>query len=126
MIFNKKTRIPAEMETNNLDLRKESVLIQSLGDTPKLHIIDFLIENILFDFSKKEMIEGSGVSAPTFNKYFNCLEKDGIVMVTRRFGKAKLYKLNRENQVVKFILEMESNLSKFYADEIEKKALVYA
>lgn len=115
------------MKTNHTR-PEESLLIRTLGDNPKLRIVDFLIDNVLFDFSKKEMIEGSGISRPTFNKYFDDLEKQGIVKVSRKFGGTKLYQLNKDSPVVKAILELDNDLSQAYADKIEKgeKERVYA
>lgn len=105
---------------------EQSLLIKTLGDTPKLRIVDFLIDNMLFDFSKKEIIEGSGLTKPTFYKYFECLVKDKIVIVSRIFGKTKLYKLNKENPQVKALLELDLNLSKNYAAKIEEKLMISA
>jgi len=31
----------------------ESILIKTLGDSPKLRIIDFFLDNPLFDFTKR-------------------------------------------------------------------------
>lgn len=35
----------------------ESILIKTLGDSPKLRIVDFFLGNPLFDFTKKGVIE---------------------------------------------------------------------
>ena len=72
----------------------ESILIKTLGDSPKLRIIDFFLDNPLFDFTKKEVIEALGMSKQTFYKYFPDLEKYGIVKASRKIGRAKLYKIN--------------------------------
>ena len=50
-------------------------MIKTLGDSPKLRIIDFFLDNPLFDFTKKEVIEALGMSKQTFYKYFPDLEK---------------------------------------------------
>ena len=39
------------------------------------------------------------------------LLKENLVVVTRKVGKAKLYKLNTENELVKLILKFEFELS---------------
>ncbi len=88
-------------------MEEKSLLIEYLGDSPRLRIIDFLIENRLFDYSKKQITEGAGISKLTFYKYWEGLEKAGIVNVTRSFGKAKLYQLNQQNPVVKKLMEIE-------------------
>ena len=89
------------------DKRSRSILIKTLGDSPKLRIIEFFLDNPLFDFTKKEVIEALGMSKETFYKYFQDLEKYEIVKVSRKIGRAKLYKLNLEHPLVKMLREYE-------------------
>ena len=91
--------------------RYESILIKTLGDSPKLRIIDFFLDNPLFDFTKKEVIEALGMSKQTFYKYFPDLEKYNIVKVSRKIGRAKLYKINLEHPLIKMLKEYEKKLS---------------
>lgn len=44
----------------------------------------------------------------TFYKYFDNLEDTGMVKVSRAIGKAKLYKIDRSNWMVKTITEFEA------------------
>ena len=99
----------------------ESILIKTLGDSPKLKIIDFFLDNPLFDFTKKEVIEALGMSKQTFYKYFPDLEKYGIVKVSRKIGRAKLYKINLEHPLVEMLREYEKKISLQIA---EKEAAV--
>jgi len=46
--------------------------------------VDFFLDNPLFDFTKKEVIEALGMSKQTFYKYFPELEEYGIVKVSRK------------------------------------------
>ena len=85
----------------------KSVLIEYFGNTPLLRIIDFLLENRLFDYSKKQIIDETGLSKVTFYKYWGKLVELEIVKITRSFGKTKLYKLNEQNPVVGKIKEVE-------------------
>jgi len=88
-------------------MEEKSLLLEYFGENPMLRIIDFLLDNRLFDYSKKQIVEGAGIGKATFYKYWDRLEKKGIVKVTRSFGKTKLYKLNEQNPVVKKIMEIE-------------------
>ncbi|KXA97324.1 hypothetical protein AKJ38_01485 [candidate division MSBL1 archaeon SCGC-AAA259I14] len=88
----------------------ESLLLQALGETPKLRILDFLIDNPLFDFSKKEIIEGSGVSKATFYKYWDEIEGSGFVKETRKYGKTILYTINEDNPAVQKLMELDEAL----------------
>ena len=90
--------------------KQKSLLIKFLGENPIFRIIDFLIDNKGTDLTKKEIIEGSGISRASL---FNCwkqLEEQEIVLVTRQFGKTKLYTLNSKNPIVRKLLELESVL----------------
>ena len=89
---------------------EKSLLIKFLGENPVFKIVDFLIENKGIDVSKKEIIEGAGISKATLFNYWQEIEEQQIVIVTRKFGKTKLYTLNSKNLIVKKLLELESLL----------------
>lgn len=46
--------MPEELYTKK---EYKSILMKALGESPKLRIIDFFLDNPLFDFTKKEVIE---------------------------------------------------------------------
>jgi len=98
-----------------------SVLIEYLGNHPIIRIIDFLIENRLFDYSKKQIAENAGIGKVTLFKYWERLEEIEIVKVSRKFGKTKLYKLNEENEVVKRLIELELALADMISEIIAKE-----
>ena len=66
-------------------MQEESLLINLLGNSPKMRIIDFFLDNKMFDFSKKEIIEELGMSKTTFYKVWDDIERFGIVEVSRKF-----------------------------------------
>ena len=86
---------------------EKSVMIEYFGDTPILRIIDFLLENRLFDYSKKQIIDETGLAKATFYKYWDKILELGIVKVTRSFGKTKLYKLNEKSPIIKELKRLE-------------------
>lgn len=98
-------------------MKEKSLLIQFLGGSPTARIIDFLIENKGMDYSKKDIIESSGVSRASLFKNWNRLERFGLVRVTRSFGKTKLYTLNTESDIVQKLLQLEANLIKQAMDD---------
>ncbi|MFH1376777.1 MAG: hypothetical protein ABIH25_04020 [Candidatus Woesearchaeota archaeon] len=89
---------------------EKSLLIKFLGENPLFEIIDFLIENKGMDVTKKDIIEGASISRASLFKYWNQIEEQEIVKITRQFGKTKLYTLNSGNPIVKKLLELESIL----------------
>lgn len=105
--------------------KEKSLLLKLTGEMPLFKIIDFLIENKGFDFTKKEISEGAGISRASLFNFWPQLEKYNIVRATRKFGKTVLYTLNSESLVVKKILELEKVLI-FSAMEKAKKILIPA
>lgn len=110
--------MPEELYTRK---EYESILIKTLGDSPKLRIVDFFLDNPLFDFTKKEVIEALGMSKRTFYKYFPDLEEYGIVIVSRRIGKAKLHIMNPEHPLVGVLREYEKKMSLQMAEKERAK-----
>jgi len=105
-------------------MRDESVLIQYLGNTPKLRVIDFLINNMPFDYSKKEIIEGSGISKTTFFKIWKDFIRYGVFKPGRKYGKAQLYTINKEHIFIKQLLALEFALANEYAENIAKSKAI--
>jgi len=101
---------------------EESVLVEHFGRSPVICIIDFLLENRLYDYSKKQIAEGCGIGRVTLFNNWKKIEKLGLVRETRRFGKTKLYKLNERNSVVRKIIELELALAEQAAEKHTKTA----
>lgn len=110
--------MPEELYTQK---EYESILLKAFGNSPKLRIIDFFLDNPLFDFTKKEVIEALGMSKQTFYKYFEDLKDLAVVEITRKIGRAELYKINLENPMVKLVREYETELSTEMAEQEKVK-----
>jgi len=99
----------------------DSLLIRALGNSPKLRILDYLLDYKLNDFTKKEIVEALGMSKLTFYKYFKDLDQLGLVIASRKIGRATLYKVNLENPMVKMLIEYETKLSLQIAEQEAEK-----
>jgi len=93
----------------------KSLLLKIMGNHPTIKILDFLIDNKNFDYSKTDVCEGAGVSPGSLYKMWHNLEESGIVVKTRQYGATKLYRLNKENPSVRKLLEFDIELCKHYA-----------
>lgn len=84
----------------------ETLFRKALGDTPKIRVLEFLIEGRELDYSISDIAEGAEIGRTTLFRIFNDLLKAGIIKPTRQIGNAKLYKLNLENRFVKKLIEI--------------------
>jgi response regulator of citrate/malate metabolism len=90
----------------------ETLLLKYLGNSPTLRIIDFFLDNPLSDYSKNEVANNLAISRVTFFKYWKELEKSGALIITRKIGKATMYKLDRTNEIVKQLINLDMTISK--------------
>lgn len=102
-------------------MNSQSLLVKTLGCSPKMKILDYLLDFPTSDFTKKEILEALGMSKQTFYKYFADLEEVGIVKVNRTIARAKLYKVDVDNPVVRDLAGLERKISLQIAEREEKK-----
>jgi len=99
----------------------DSFLVKALGYSPKMRIIDILMTNPYFDFSREELVKELGMSKQTLYKNFKDLEELGIVKVSRRIGRAIMYTINRDHPLVRRLDEIVKEMSLQIAkQELEK------
>ncbi|MBI2546201.1 helix-turn-helix transcriptional regulator [Candidatus Woesearchaeota archaeon] len=79
----------------------KTAFLQIFGESPVLRVLDFLVVNEDFDYSMTDIASLSGVGYSTLKLFWSRLEDTGIVKQTRIVGKAKMYRLNFDNPVVK-------------------------
>ena len=115
--------MPEKMYSNR---EYQSVLLKTLGESPKLRMVDFFMDNPLTDFTKKEVIDALGMSKQTFYKYFKDLQEYDVVNVSRKIGKASLYKINPEHPMVTMLRDYEKKLSIQIAEKEEEKQAIPA
>jgi hypothetical protein len=89
---------------------EKSMLLEVLGDTPELRIIDFLITNMHDKLYKNEIIKRIGSNRTTFFKAWKNLEKYDIVTPFKKVGRSTLFQLNLENKFVKWLLRLDMSL----------------
>ena len=73
---------------------EETLFLRTLGiKSPLLRILDFLMDNKAYDYSKTDIAKGAGISRTTLSSNWEQLEKNGLVSETRVIGRAKMFKL---------------------------------
>lgn len=105
---------------------EKSLFVEFLGDYPLIKVLDFLLENRIYDYTKKEISDSSGVAWSTLHTFWRDLEKFGVVKQTRTIGRATLFKLNIESPAVKQLIELDKKLTLSFADTVKEEVEIPA
>lgn len=84
----------------------ETLFRKALGDTPKIRVLEFLIEGRELDYSISDIAEGAEIGRTTLFRLWQDLIKSNIIKPTRAIGNAKLYQLNMQNPFVIKMIEL--------------------
>lgn len=100
----------------------ETLFLKAFGiKSPVLRILDFLMDNKAYDYSKTDIAKGAGISRTTLSSAWENLEKNGLVKETREVGRAKMYKLNLNSPVVRKFIELDNAICDLYASQLERQ-----
>lgn len=99
-------------------MENETIFVEVFGNNPIIKVLDFLITFQLFDYPLTEIAKNSGVSYSTLQTFWDKLERNNIVIKTRRVGKSDLFKLNTKNPAVKQLIKLDWNLIKGAEQEV--------
>lgn len=102
---------------------EKSMLLGVIGDTTENAVLDFLIEGMNFDYSKKHIADKCKISRPTLYRVLPKLVKEGLVRPTRKIGMIQLYAVNKGNERIRALLKLEEILLNRSFGEAEAKAL---
>lgn len=93
------------------------------GDTPKVRVLEYLLEGRELDHSIGDIAEGAGINRVTLFRLWPEIEKSKLVVHTRNIGNAKLFKLNVKNSNVKILVEVFDRLinEEFKSAGVEKE-----
>jgi DNA-binding Lrp family transcriptional regulator len=84
----------------------ETIFTKAIGNTPKIKVLEFLIEGRELDYSISDIAEGAGIGRTTLFRIWKDLVDLRIIKHTRDIGNAKLYKLNLANPFVKKMVDL--------------------
>ena len=99
-------------------MKTQSTFIEVFGNNPVMKVLDFLISFQMFDYPLTEIAKNAEVSYSTLQTFWEKLERNNIVIKTRRVGKSDLYKLNTQNPAVQQLIQLDWNLTKGVDQEI--------
>ena len=86
------------------------IFVRMLGNTPKVRILDYMIRVRGLDFSMSDIARNSKVGWATLSRMWKELVELRVVIMTRKIGRAKLYKLNEKNPAVIKLVEAYKKL----------------
>lgn len=87
------------------------------GDSPIVKVIDFFLDNHEFDYSLTDIAKNADIGWVTLHGFWKDLVKIGLIKKTRKIGRAELYMLNKENPLVKKLMEIDFTVSKMLLDK---------
>ena len=105
-------------------MKNKTVFLEIFGNSPILRILDFLVVYEDFDYSMTDIANLSGIGYSTLKLFWNKLEKNNIIINTRTVGKAKMYRLNTSNPVVKKFRDFYWETTKYNIHEKFKEKII--
>lgn len=93
------------------------------GDTALAKVLDFLLENRFWEYTKKDIAENSGISRVQYYRLWPVLEKLEIVKESRRIGATSLYVTNPNSSVVRKLESVSLEIAKLLSKKIVKEEL---
>jgi len=91
-------------------METKSLFIEFMGDSPTIRVLDYLLTERDLDFSITDLAKNSRIGRSTLYRIWDDLVKNRIIVPTRVIGKAKLYKLNKDNKKIKKLIEIDDML----------------
>ena len=104
----KKTQTYLSSKVNRM--RDQSLFIEFMGDSPTIRVLDYLLTERDLDFSITDMAKNAGIGRSTLYRIWEGLIKNKIIVPTRIIGKAKLFKLNKDNLAIQKLIEIDDAL----------------
>lgn len=103
---------------------EKSSFVLVFGESPFVKVLNFFLNFEDFDYPIAFISKETGTKWETVENIIKTLTKKGIINKTRKLGKAWLYMLNKENDLVKLLIEIDMKISDFFVKkEIENQKI---
>ena len=103
-------------------MAEESIFLDYVGDNPHMRIVQYLIEGKDFDYTLTDMLN-AGVSWGTLNTLIPKFMELGLIVKTRKIGRATLYKINQNNIAIKQLMGLYHQLLIEKLNHLEQEQL---
>jgi len=97
------------------------MLEELFGNSAVVRTLDFLLENRFWDYTKGAIADEAGISRTQLYRFWNTIEKLGLVIETRKIGATRLYKANLESPVMKRLEALSLEVATSINEDIIKE-----
>ncbi len=101
---------------------EESLFFDYVGDSPRMRVLQHLIEGRELDYTLTDLLN-AGVSWGTLNQLVPQLLEIGLIVKTRKIGRATLYKINQHNTAARQLIALYDNLILQKLNEMEPREI---
>ncbi len=89
---------------------EKTLFTKAMGDSPKIKVLEFLIEGRELDYSLTDIAEGSGIGRTTLFHLWHDFQALGFVTHTRTIGNATLFQLNLAHPFIRKLVALFDTL----------------
>ena len=82
---------------------EESVLTGMFGESPRMKILDYLLEFPTNEFTPSDLVEAIGMSRTTVFREIKNLEEQKMIRLESKLGKSTAFRINLKNPIIKMI-----------------------
>jgi len=97
------------------------LFVKYLGDSPYIRVLDYFVANDIYDCSLQDIADATELSRNTIRKVVKEMLNLDLIKPTREVGKAKLFQINKSNEYVKHLMELDRHLSEEHLNSITRK-----
>jgi len=89
---------------------EQTIFVRFFGNTPKIRALNYLLKSRGLECSISDIARNCNVSTVALSRLWKEFVGLKIVIPTREIGKAKLFKLNEENEAVQRLIDVYKKL----------------
>ena len=83
------------------------MLTEIFGDSPRVKLLDFLLDNVDLDYTISQLHQFTGISRPTLYLLTEGMEGEGMLLMTRQVGGSRFFRINVEHSKVAWMIRAE-------------------
>ena len=98
-------------------MNEPGIFCEVYGDTINNRIIEYFLIMGRLDFAAGDMAKDLEISRPRVYEAVKEFERKGYIIKSRVIGRTQLYKLNKENRIVKLLMKSFMECLEIVVDE---------